>query len=287
LAVPVRVFNRLMLWFNILKRVRGITFKTQLGLFLSAFIDLFFHMAGSPLAALPRVYVSGVIYSKRYSAYFYVRAFSDDLYSVMPEREGDVNELISSFLKEGDVFVDVGANIGYYSVMAGKIVGENGRVISVEPIPGTARVLNFNLRLNRLKNVKAIQKAAWSSNEIISMRIPKGFFGQASIYEPKGATDLVMVEGVPLDEILRASKVDFLKIDAEGSEYPILTGARKTLKRILCVVLEASTEKDEIIRLLKEEGFKIRKLEFTSYILAYKNSVRYNPSLPEYASNTK
>lgn len=89
-----------------------------------------------------------------------MRGFSDDLYSVTPGRERDVNELILSCLKEGDVFLDVGANIGYYSILGGKIVGKNGRVISVEPIDSTARILKYNIKLNKLKNVKVIQKAA-------------------------------------------------------------------------------------------------------------------------------
>lgn len=276
LAAPTRIFGRLMIWLRILKNVIGINFKTQLGLFLSVLIDIFFHMAGSSLAALPRVYVSGVTYSKRYDVYFYVRAFSDDLYSVMPEREGDVNETVLSGLKKGDVFIDVGANVGYYSVLAGKIVGETGQVISIEPIPDTARVLNLNLRLNRLKNVKVLQKAAWNSNKILNIHIPKGFFGMASIYEPDGVADILEVEGFPLDGLLGVKKVDFLKIDAEGSEYPILEGARKTLKRTRHVILEASNQRDEIIRLLREENFKVWKLRFTTYLFAQKNRTNYD-----------
>jgi FkbM family methyltransferase len=272
LVDPPRIFNRLIIWLNILKNVRGTTLKTQMGLFLSALIDTSFHIAGSSLASLPRVYVSGIVYSKNYDVYFYVRAFSDDLYSVMPQREGDVNDLILNCLKEGNVFVDIGANVGYYSVMAGKIVGKTGRVISLEPVPPTAKVLTFNVKLNQLNNVKVLQKAAWYRNELISMHIPTSFFGMASVCESQETTDLQIVEGVPLDEILSASNADFLKIDAEGSEYRILKGARKTLDKVRYVVLEASTEKDEIVRLLREEGFKIQKSKFTTYIFAYKNN---------------
>ena len=92
----------------------------QLGMILSAFIDILLNTVTPSLATLPKVYISGITYSKTYGAHFYVRAFSDDLYSVMPEREGDVNESISSCLKEGDIFVDIGANIGYYSVLVAK-----------------------------------------------------------------------------------------------------------------------------------------------------------------------
>lgn len=285
LAIPKKAFSRLILWFIILKRVRGVALKTQMGLFLSPFIDILFHVIGSPLATLPRVYVSGIIYSKSYGVYFNVRAFSDDLYSVMPGREGDVNELILSCLKEGDIFVDVGANIGYYSVLAGKIVGENGQVISIEPLPSTAKVLSLNVKLNQLSNVMILQKAAWRSNELIYIHTPKGFYGMSSIHGSGVTQDLSVVQGVPLDDIIKVH-VDFMKIDAEGSEYPILMGARKTLARIGNVVLEASTEKEEIIQLLKEEGFKISNLRFGTYVLAHKNSMRNNPLFPVYAPNT-
>jgi len=273
MKVLARIFSRLMLWLKILKNVRGVRLKMQLGLILSAVIDVLFNTVTPSLAILPRVYVSGVIYCKKDDVYFYVRAFSDDLYSVMPEREGDVNESILSCLKEGDVFVDIGANIGYYSVLVAKIVGENGRVISVEPIPSTAKILSLNLTLNNLKNVKVIQKAAWSNNRIITIHIPKGFFGLSSIYKPPTATDSIAVKGAPLDRILEVPKVDLLKIDAEGSEYQILKGGRKILRKTRYVVLEVSTKKDEIIRLLREEGFKIRKLKFTNHIFAYKNQL--------------
>ena len=270
-SIAARALTRLMFWFNIFKKVRGVSIKMQLGMILSAFVDVLLNAVTPSLAALPRVYVSGTVYSKSYDVYFYVRAFSDDLYSVMPEREGDVNELILNCLKKGDLFVDVGANIGYYSVLVGKIVGENGRVISVEPIPNTTKVLNFNLELNNLRNVKVVQKAAWSDNGTVTMYIPKGYFGMASVYKPSGATDVLTVKRAPLDGIFEASRVDLLKIDTEGSEYPVLVGARKILKKTKYVILEASQEKDKIVRLLGEEGFKIRKLKFTTYIFAYRN----------------
>ena len=64
-------------------------------------------------------------------------------YSVMPGREGDVNELILNALSEATLFIDIGANVGYYSVLAGKIIGNSGQVISVEPMPSTAKIFEI------------------------------------------------------------------------------------------------------------------------------------------------
>lgn len=272
LAIPTRVFNRIVLWYRLLRSIHGCNARTQSGLLLSAVLDTLSYLVNPLLALSPKIYVSGIIYFKfqRSYVYFYVRCFSDDLYNVMPGREGDVNELILRCLREGDVFIDVGANIGYYSVLAGKIIGDSGRVISVEPVPSTDEVLKYNIRLNNLRNVKVIQKAIWSNEQVITMHVPKNFFGMASIHNLRNADSLV-IEGIPLDTICEAPEVDLLKIDAEGSEYQVLKGARKTLEKTRHVILEASTEKGKILNLLREEQFKIRKMKFTSYVLAYKN----------------
>lgn len=142
-----------MFWFRIIKYGNGTNFKMQLGLILSAILDTLFYLICPPLATLPKVYVSGVVYLRNYNAYFYVRGFSDDLYSVMPGREGDVNEQILNCLEEQDTFIDIGANVGYYSILAGKIVGNRGQVISIEPVANTARILRINAKLNDLKNI--------------------------------------------------------------------------------------------------------------------------------------
>jgi FkbM family methyltransferase len=271
LAVPIRMSNRIVVWYKVLTSIHGCDARTQLGLLLSAVLDTLSFLVNPSLALSPKIYISGIVCFKfqRSYVYFYVRGFSDDLYNVMPGREGDVNELILSSLKEDDVFLDVGANIGYYSVLAGKIIGDSGRVISVEPVPSTAEVLNYNIKLNNLRNVKVIQKATWSNNQVITMYVPESFFGMASICNLHDA-DALDVEGITLDTVCEAPEVNLLKIDAEGSEYQILEGARKTLEKTRNVILEASSEKDKIIGLLREEQFKIRKLRFTSHVLAYK-----------------
>ncbi|WP_234981526.1 hypothetical protein [Fontimonas thermophila] len=72
---------------------------------------------------------------------FRVRAWSDDLFHALPGQEPAVEGAIRSILRPGDVFVDAGANIGFYSILASRIVGTEGRVISVEMMPQTATIL--------------------------------------------------------------------------------------------------------------------------------------------------
>jgi FkbM family methyltransferase len=261
--------DRSIFWFNILKSVFGVSIKTELGLVFSAPIDLFLHILGSQLFAIPRIYVSGIVYLRRYDVYFFVRAFSDDIYSIMPRREGDVNDIIISHLKHGDKFVDVGANIGYYSILAGKIIGEKGQVISIEPVPSSAKILEYNTKLNNLRNVKIIQKVAGEGNTSKTIYTPKGFFGLSSVQNLL-YSDSCIVDGVTLDTFHNISDVKILKIDAEGLEYEILQGAKKLLGNTKHVILEASSRKNEIFDLLEKEGFKIQKMKFTTYVFAYK-----------------
>jgi FkbM family methyltransferase len=261
-----------MTWLNILANMRGIYLKTEVGLFLSSLLDLIFTLTGSSTAALPKTYISGIVYLKPYKVHFNVRAFTDDLYAVLPGREEDVNELILSSLHKGDVFLDIGANIGYYSVLAARIVGTEGEVISVEPTPATAVVLNANLKLNGLKNVTVIQKAAWNRSGYLSYYIPKGFFGWASIQKPAGNAQKLEVETFCLDDLPSIRKVNFIKIDAEGAEYQILQGATKTLDKAQFVVLEVSENETEMTRLLIKKGFSVRKMKFSTYFVAKKRN---------------
>lgn len=271
LTIPRRLLGRFRLWLRILEHGRGTTLKMQLGLIFSSIIDAFAYSIYPPLALSPKVYVSGIVYFKNYGVYFYVRRFSDDLYSVMPGREGDVNELILKCLSEGDVFVDVGANIGYYSVLAGKIVGEEGQVIALEPIPDTVKVLKLNVNLNNLKNIKVIGKAAWSNSSLLNVYLPEGYYGWASPVKWHGSKSFTL-KAVSLDDVSKKiPAIKLLKIDVEGSEYQVLVGAKETLKKTKHVVMEISENSDEIQRMLEEATFNIRRLKFTTYIHALKS----------------
>jgi FkbM family methyltransferase len=270
-TIPRRFLDRFRFWMKILKHGRGTRPKVQLGLILSSILDILTYSICPLLALSPKVYVSGIVHFKDYDVYFYVRRFTDDLYNVMPGREGDVNTLILKSLSEGDVFIDVGANIGYYSILAGKIVGERGQVIALEPVPNTVKVLDLNIKLNNLKNIKTIPKAAWSNSSLLNIYLPGGYYGWAShikLHESK----ILHTKAVPLDDVSKKiPAIKLLKIDVEGSEYQVLIGAKETLKKTKNVVMEVSENSDVIQRILKEATFKIRKLKFTTYIHAQKN----------------
>jgi FkbM family methyltransferase len=270
MSILRRFLDRFRFWVTVLKHGRGISSKLQAGLVLSSILDTFVYSIFPLLALSPRTYVSGVVYFKSYDVYFYVRRFSDDLYNVTPGREDDVNRLILKSLGEGDVFIDVGANIGYYSILAARIVGKQGQVIALEPVPNTVKVLNLNIKLNNLKNIKIIPEAAWSNSARLKLYVPEGCYGWASPIKRPGSKSLT-VHAVPLDDVSeKIPAIKLLKIDVEGSEYHVIMGAQETLNKTENVVMEVSENSEIVQQVLKDAAFKIRKLKFATYIRAQK-----------------
>lgn len=135
-------------------------------------------------------------------------------------------------LKPGDVFIDGGAYVGLFTIYASKKVGRRGKVIAFEPHPSNYEKLQKGIKLNDLKNVILISKGIWSENTIsefdISSEVGASFF-----YRHKKRNKLIKVPLVKLDtelEKLGIKKVDFIKMDVEGSEIKAIKGMENTLK---------------------------------------------------------
>lgn len=146
--------------------------------------------------------------------------------------EAGTLHVFENFLKPGDCFIDIGANIGLMSIYASKLVGETGKVISFEAHPETFKWFQFNIDLNEASNIQANAFALGSKN------------GNAEIYDNwdinRGGASLVVkskdsvgypVEIKILDEVLSENIVPkLIKIDVEGFELPVLKGAVKTIR---------------------------------------------------------
>ena len=140
------------------------------------------------------------------------------------------------FVGPGDVFVDIGANIGIYALKGARLVGPTGRVVAVEPGSDAGRQLAANLALNDWRHVVVVPKAlSASEGEATLHHIPMGEDPQAfSLLPGDGHEAGEKVRTTTLDRLaeeLALPRIDCIKIDVEGAEHLVLEGAQECLVR--------------------------------------------------------
>ena len=151
---------------------------------------------------------------------------------------------IGSVLKKGMVMIDVGANDGLFTIFAARRVGRKGRVIAFEPSAREFARLQANIQMNRLRNVKAVAKAASNETGSSQLKISEyGHEGQNTFGDFAHAvkqSGIQVVEVCPLDGFLRfesLNRLDLIKIDVEGAEYKVLQGAEGTIRKFRPIIL--------------------------------------------------
>jgi FkbM family methyltransferase len=131
-------------------------------------------------------------------------------------------------LETGDVFVDVGANIGYYTLLAAQAVGERGAVIAIDASPGIFKLLERNVSINDVPNVRAVNAAvAEYLGRLPVFRAPDTNTGETTTLPMKGYELEAEVAAAPLSYILTPEefrRARLVKIDVEGAEWPVLRG---------------------------------------------------------------
>jgi FkbM family methyltransferase len=133
--------------------------------------------------------------------------------------------------RQGAVAVNVGANLGYYSVLLADCVGPEGRLIGFEPQPALAAIASDNLRINGMHwGVIANMAAGDGSTSSVYLNTVDDLMGSAFVSsEPGGATEVLSVPCVAVDD--RTERCDILLVDAEGYEPQVLRGAERALSR--------------------------------------------------------
>ena len=173
-------------------------------------------------------------------------------------------------LDVGDTVIDIGANIGCFTVMAASMVGPSGHVISIEPEPESYKLLCRNIQLNNLSNVTALNLAISDQNGLIPFNVSPNslltsIFAEVDKCEVGGET--IMLESRTLEKVLDEMKIDqvqLIKMDCEGSEYGILESLRPGLasriKQISMEVHEILGHKPhEIVQLLTKLEFQVNQ----------------------------
>ena len=138
----------------------------------------------------------------------------------------------------GNIVVDLGANIGYFTCLLAKIVGEGGKVFAFEPDPRNLKLLRRNIQENDYKNVIIVDKAVSDVNGSCTLYSSQKKFGANRIFESKKKQthDFIPIksETICLDDYFEKQnllkKIDFIKIDVEGSEFRAFNGMKKILE---------------------------------------------------------
>lgn len=197
-----------------------------------------------------------------YRMRFYPTDLSAHLWYKRESRARDIS-LLRSYLKPGEVYLDVGANIGSTVIAGANAVGARGRVLAFEPHPRVFKYLLGNVALNELSNVQGFNVALGA--EPASSRLTDSDSDDTNhvLSSGDGGVD-IRVE--TLDSLTEDhSSIDLMKIDVEGFEAQVLAGATKTLKKTTGVYIEISegalrtfgSSSGEIIGLLRREGFSL------------------------------
>ena len=146
--------------------------------------------------------------------------------------ETEVN-IFREKLEIGMTVIDIGANIGYYTVIAGKRIGVNGKVFAFEPEENNFSLLSRNISLNKLNNVTVFKVALADKSGEKSLYLDNDNKGHHSLSSQKSRTEKrVLVKTDTLDNILEkygSPKIDLIKMDIEGAEFLALKGMVKTL----------------------------------------------------------
>lgn len=146
--------------------------------------------------------------------------------------------LFGSFIKPGDVVFDIGAQAGFYTLLASKFTGVKGKIFSFEPFPENFKNIKRHLKLNNIQNVKVLDLAISDrSGEIGFMVGTSTFTGTIS------ESGTIKVKTESLDNLLVTGEIlppNVIKIDIEGAEFLALSGAKNTLEKYRPIILLAT-----------------------------------------------
>lgn len=176
---------------------------------------------------------------------------------------------------KGQVFVDVGANIGDVTMHAAQLLGGNGKVIALEPDPLNYQRLTANLSLNKFENILAVNQGAGKvAGDYIIHSVEKGNAGMNRILPANDARgEGRQITVTTLDRLIQELslvKVDLIKIDTEGFEMNVLAGARNSIERFLPAFFieidddnlrHQGSDAKELVGFLARYGYTFRNAE--------------------------
>lgn len=191
--------------------------------------------------------------------------------------ETHITDFIANYMtfESGDIALDIGANIGWYSILFNKLMPADAQIIAFEPDPLNYDLLTQNINLNNAGNVKACQFALSDKKETKKLYLYSSKnLGRHSLLDINDDGHFVEVETRVLDDELQNMGINFenikmAKIDIEGYEYFALLGAEMVLQNVRCVVSEfvpahmkkGGVEPSSLVDMMKQHGFKPNEMQ--------------------------
>ena len=210
----------------------------------------------------------------------YIHPGNDDysLYGVYGELD---TKIVKQEIKKGDIVVDVGASIGYFTLIFAQLVGNEGKVFAFEPRPERFELLKKNIEINGYQNIIAEQKAVMNHNgkdEFYFSKSEKtGFKLLVSEKDSKEIAEKIFANTIRLDDYFNernlTDKINFIKSDVDGPEFSVLQSAESILKnKHVKIFFEWDHEYIELVGDDPEKvlGF-LYKNDFKIYSPDYKN----------------
>lgn len=211
-------------------------------------------------------------------------------------------EIIKKEVKSGDIVLDIGAHIGYYTLILAKIVGENGKVFAFEADPTNFNLLKKNIITNGYKNVILIHNAVSNENKKIKLYLCEYNNGMHRIYKSKFCSSYIEIESTRLDDYFEKinfnKQINFVKMDVEGAELDVLRGMSLLLdknKKLKIVtefapvsLFERGNNPEDFIKILNKHDFQFfdinEKKNKINFIDIAKLNQKYTPAKNNYTN---
>jgi FkbM family methyltransferase len=191
--------------------------------------------------------------------------------SIFKIYEPNQTEIVKKYVREGDIVIDIGAHVGYYTLLMAQLVGKNGKVYSFEPDPVNFQLLKKSVEINGFENVVLIQKAVSNITDKVKLFLGDDDSAINRIYDAKlgDAKESIDVNSVTIDEYFKENDelINFIKLDSEGSEVKIINGMKQFLSRNKKLVMmteffpflikKSGDEPNQYLKSLEKSGFSL------------------------------
>ncbi|MDW8002917.1 MAG: FkbM family methyltransferase [Deltaproteobacteria bacterium] len=175
--------------------------------------------------------------------------------------EYEKQRLFCQFVSEGDIVFDIGAHVGFYTLLASVLVGERGRVFAFEPLPENVKMLQTHLRINKVNNVTVLELAVTDRDGVSFFEL-----GESSSTGRLSERGHLKVQVSSIDSLVQEAVVpapSLIKMDIEGAEFEALQGASGILRErrpVIFLATHGRNTHEACCHFLKSLGYLLRPI---------------------------